>query len=316
MELFGSKKKISDFVVKENKSVLLFQGSTYPYLFFLDFITTLQHSLDAHHVQKVDILQEFSLLQSQFSTTFLGQSCIYWLGNCSILKQKEQEVLSSYLSSYQGPHKICAFFDNKTEWTSSDHLEIITIQDSYSSTDIKSLIQDENLQQAQKNAYFFNKIYKLKKTFSLDELFLLKNYVSVLNLQTSEFYETWLYRIVVADASLYTLSQYFFEKKKHLFFTTWLAMKDQYSHVFWIVFWSEQLYRAYFFTLYTKQGNYMDAKKVSFGLPFAFIKQGWKHMTLAQLQRLHSHMYTIDYSFKNGGSVYEMDIFFMKAMLT
>ena len=152
-----------------------------------------------------------------------------------------------------------------------------------------------------------NQIYKIKNSYSLDELYLLKNYQDLLGADSKIFYQSWIARLVTADTSLFTLSQLFFEKKEKEFLKLWLQIKPLYSDMFWISYWSDQVYRAYFFIRFTHEENYATSKQVSFGLPFSFLKQTYKTYQLHELQGFHQAMYAIDIALKNGGSSYEID---------
>ena len=77
--------------------------------------------------------------------------------------------------------------------------------------------------------------------------------------------------------------------------------------MFWVSFWSDQIYRSYFFIRFTQEENYAAAKQVSFGLSFSFLKQTYKMYTLQELQSLHQAIYALDIALKNGGNSYQLD---------
>lgn len=311
MQLSVCLQKFSEIMQNDAQAVILFQGADYAPLFFAYFVK--------HYVVKqADFMyQQINLsdmsqaeVQSQLATTFLGQKCLYWFGNCSALKPKAKEFWVDFLSTYQGPHKVIAFFDEKVTITSKS-FDVVEIKKQYTFDDVKTLFAQFVDIAPQKIAFFLTKIYRVKKTFTLDELFLLKDYVGVLGAKSDDFYKQWLNRLVVADESLYTLSQLFFEKKKHAFFETWFQLKDSYSEMFWVSFWSEQIYKAYFFIVFTKAKKYADAKKVSFGLPFQFMKQTYSQCRLSELAMLHKKIYQVDRDLKTGNSIYSLDIFLL-----
>lgn len=311
MQLSVCLQQFSEILQQEHNYVLLFQGIEYPPLFFSYFVQQYLTDNSDYMYQQIDTanLSE-AQIQSQLVTTFLGQKCIYWFGNCSSLKPKQKEFWIKYFSEYTGPHKIIAFFDDKIK-INEKHVNLIEIKKQYTFDDVKSLFAQIADVSPAKMAFFLSKIYRIKKSFSLDELFLLKDYVGVMGAKSEDFYKLWLNRLVVADESLYTLSQLFFEKKKHQFFDLWFQMKESYSEMFWVSFWSEQLYKAYFFIVFTKAKKFTEAKKVSFGLPFQFMKQTYAQCRLKDLSFLHQKIYQVDLDLKTGGSSYSLDKFLL-----
>ncbi|MBV8660619.1 MAG: hypothetical protein JO129_00525 [Candidatus Dependentiae bacterium] len=306
MEFSKYIKDASNLLEKSDNSVTVFQGVAYSQIFFMQFFDRIKTELTID-LKTIDIQSGDFLFKSQLATSFLGMNCVYWLGDASMLKAKQKDDLLNYLADYQGPHKVIIFVDSKIEIPVSKHLTIVTIKDKYFFEDAKSLWTTQNIKDAQKNALFLNQIYKIKNSFTLDELFLLKNYQDLITADSKEFYESWVSRLVIPDTSLFTLSQLFFEKKEEAFFRLWLQIKPLYSEMFWISFWSDQLYRAYFFIIFTQEENFVAAKQASYGLSFSFMKQTYKYYKINELQSLHEALYSIDSSLKNGGNSYQID---------
>jgi hypothetical protein len=290
----------------QQTSVIVFKAPAYSHIFFMQFFETIktQESID---IKTIDIQSGDFIFKSQLSTSFLGMECIYWLGDVSVLKTKQKDDLLTYITKYQGPHKIIVFVDEKSEIVENVHLIVLHIQDKYFAQDAKSLWINQDSKQAQKTTMFLQEIYKIKNSFTLDELCLLKNYQDLIAGDAKEFYGSWIQRLVIPDTSLFTLSQLLFEKKEEAFFKLWLAIKPLYADMFWISFWSDQLYRAYFFIAFTQQANFAAVKQVSFGLSFSFMKQSYKQYQLDELQRFHQAFYAIDTALKNGGNSYQID---------
>jgi len=306
MELSEFIKKASSIIEKDEISVVFIQGTVYPHLFLTQFFESLKSQI-SYDIKMIDIQSNDFNFKSQLSTSFLGMSCVYWLSDASDLKSKQKDDVLKYCISYQGPHTIIAFFDTKTSLEQQKHISIVSIKDKYFFDDAKLLWSSSDLEQSKKIVFFLTQIYKLKNSYSLDELFLLKNYQDLLGTDSKIFYQSWVARLVTVDTSLFTLSQFFFEKKEKDFFKLWLQIKPLYSDMFWVSYWSDQVYRAYFFIRFTNAENYVAAKQVSFGLPFLFLKQTYKMYQLHELQGFHQAMYTIDIALKNGGNSYEID---------
>lgn len=311
MELSQFIKKAPSLIENDEVSVILIQGAVYPHLFFTQFFDALKSQVSCD-VKMIDIQSNDFNFKSQLSTSFLGMSCVYWIADASALKLKQKDDIVKYCMSYQGPHTIIAFFDAKTSLEQQKHISLVTIKDRYFFDDAKLLWSTSDLEQSKKILFFLTQIYKLKNSYSLDELFLLKNYQDLLGTDSRIFYQSWLARLVTTDTSLFTLSQLFFEKKEKDFFKLWLQIKPLYSDMFWVSYWSDQVYRAYFFIRFTNSENYAAAKQVSFGLPFSFLKQTYRMYQPCELQGFHQAMYQIDIALKNGGNSYEIDKLYIK----
>lgn len=309
MELTEFIKNSSQILQKSEKTILLFQSLHYSHNFFFALFQQVKQSLSQDYTdfKIIDIQSGDFAYKVQLETSFLGTSCVYFLQGVWGLKAKQKDDFLTYLAGYKGPHKVIVFIDTKTNFLEKLHTLLIKIKDKYFFEDAKKLWVVNDFDQAEKLVVYLQQLYSLKQSFSLDELFLLKNYQMVISKDEKDFYESWANRLVLPDNFLYMLSQLLFEKKVKEFLRLWFELKDLYSEMFWISFWSDQLYRAYFFIFYTQQENFAAAKQVSFGLSFLFIKQTYKHYQLLELQNFHNALFAVDSSLKNGGNVYQID---------
>lgn len=299
-------KKTLQVLQDDTQFVVVFQAATYPHTFFMQYMQQIKQELSDQLIC-LDMQSGDVAFKAQLATSFLGMSCVYWLGDVTSLKAKQKEELLGYLATYQGPHKIIFFVDAKTTLGKSKSMQVITLQDKYFYQDAKALLSAQDAQQMHKTAMFLHEIYKIKNSFTLDELSLLQNYQDFITHDMKKFCQSWATRLVIPETSLFTLSQLFFEKKEEAFFRLWLSMKDLYSEMFWVAFWSDQLYRAYFFIAFTQRDNFLAAKQTSFGLPFSFMKQSYKLYQPYELHRAHQAMYAIDTALKHGAHPYIID---------
>ncbi len=291
---------------QSESSVVFLQGTVYPHLFFMQLFDRIKPELTVDF-KVIDIQSSDFGFKSQLATSFLGMHCVYWLGDASGLKAKQKNDLIQYLMTYTGPHKVMVFIDTKTVVKQSKNLTLVTMKDKYFFDDAKGLWPTSDVKEAQKSAFFLHKIYKIKNSFTLDELSLLKNYQDLVTTDANEFFESWVRRLVIPDTSLFTLSQLLFEKKEEAFFKLWFQVKPLYTEMFWVSYWSDQLYRAYFYIAFTQEENFLAVKQVSYGLSFSFMKQSYKQYSLQELQSFHESWYAVDTSLKNGGSSYKID---------
>ncbi len=313
MELFQFIKDPVKYCKESSADVFIFQGSHYQDIFFSHVFHLFSHILP--YENKFLDLQDDSW-KSILATSFLGMSCFYWLSDISALKQKQKEELIVFLQDYQGPHKIILFIDMKTKFAFKKHGIVINLPDKIFYDDAKKIFIAQDISQASQQALFLQKIYKVKNYFSLNELYSLQQYIMMIPEGEQAFYDHWMPRLVLSETSLFQLSQFLFEKNKEKFFELWLVMKTMYSPMFWVSFWSDQIYRAYFYVESLSKNNGILAKTVSYGLPFSFIKYGYKQYKLDELQKIHQALCSVDMQLKHGGNEYFLDAILAQIFLT
>ena len=59
----------------------------------------------------------------------------------------------------------------------------------------------------------------------------------------------------------------------------------------------------------------VQAKKMSFKLPFSFIQSDWKRANLQELKQAHQFLCTVDYNLKTGGGDYGLELMYEKFFL-
>jgi hypothetical protein len=112
------------------------------------------------------------------------------------------------------------------------------------------------------------------------------------------------------ESSLFTLSQLFFAKQPEAFYRYLATIESVYPEQFWISFWSEQLYRAFFYVTYMKKGNQSEAQKIGTRLPFSFLQRDWRKHEPAHLAQAHAFLYELDSALKNSRGELGFDRFY------
>lgn len=113
-----------------------------------------------------------------------------------------------------------------------------------------------------------------------------------------------------SESSLFTLSQLFFAKQPEAFYRYLATIQSMYPEQFWISFWSEQLYRAFFYVTYMKKGNQSEAQKIGARLPFSFLQRDWRKHESAALASSHAFLYELDSALKNSRGELGFDRFY------
>lgn len=268
-----------------------------------------QHgSIDSFHVADVSLAQ----LCSRLETSFLGMEVTYWIKGIDELDKKTHQALFRYLEGYNGPHRVVLFCTNQS-LSNSSRISMIELPDHVPTSLIPVLLQLTK----RKNLTLEKQLVSLVKTYetlTLDQMCMALEYTKIVS-KVDEVAQL-VDRMVESEKSLFTLSQYFFAKNSSEFYRLWSTYQDYYPVTFWCVYWSEQLWRAYFTRLYLEKSQYAHAKTVSTRLPFSFMQKDWKKSSLVELKNAHQWMYDLDRAYKNNIETESgIDLFYTKFFL-
>lgn len=276
---------------------VIFHSKSYPLIFFKllkDLTSGLFIDLDT---------SDFDHFKSKLVMTFLGSKSVY-LVNLSLLNASSKDKFINFINDYNGPNHLFVFTEDVSNF--SNNINLDEVKNKSFSDILKFLnIYEKNCLSALLEKVFVEKL-------SIDELLVLYSYSVCLGSQKDSFKEKWLGRIVSSDSSLFELSKHFFAKDRISFFQLWDKVEKAYSDMFWISFWSEQIYRAYFYTLSRRGNDVVAAKQISYKLPFSFIQKDWKFLDSSALLNAHKDLYNLDYSIKNGASNLSLDLFLIR----
>jgi len=309
MEIIDFFNNISS-IITDDKPVICFTGETHLPIFLEKIKLFIEKHIDAP-IQKISPDQPLSDIQIKLATTFLGQQQWYWISNLELISvAKKRADFINFVKNYTGPHRLIIFVPREETQFPVPVDQAYNIKNSYTSDQIKkiSILYEDSKPEI--IAYFFSKLFTLKKEYSLEQLCLLKDYAGLLGNNTGQFFKDWLEKLVISDVSLFYLSQLFFEKNGAEFFIQWDKVRTLYPDQFWTAFFSEQLFKGYFYIHYKGQVP-ADQKQLTFGLPFSFLKNDFKMYQGRELQLAHQRIYEIDLSLKRNGSLYQLDTFCM-----
>ena len=274
--------------------VISFTGKNYPLLFFSSFLNFFKNG--EHDTVFIHELPEnLEELKAQLSISFLGNSSLYWLTNITDLDTRRKKALYSFLHSYTGPHAVWCFTNEPIGQT----IELPEILDKKQFEQLAHCMTPEV---AKKNKLFVTKLFAKTGTVPFEHACLLVRYQQLIGNRADYFINNWLNEIVLPDHSLFTLSSHFFAKKTELFLRAWHDTAREYPAQFWCAYWSEQLFRDYWYCTLMKAKQVMQAKKIGYRLPFSFLQKDWKVVSSNRLQTMHAKLYEIDYALKNGAS--------------
>ena len=290
----------------------IFVGDSYPVIFFLDFFNYLDSKKTMPSTFK-NILFDNLLVKNDLAQalkqSFLGQYIFYWLGNVEKVNNDQADLLLNY----KGPNYIAFFLSDEKAISKHKKNDFIEIENKITADNYKNIILffefDLHLQKKE----LIEKIFKNRSHLELDQFLLLIKYLELINVKfIDQFYDYLIINILNVNPSLNLLSQYFWGKNKEQFFKVWSSIFDQYPEIFWLSYWSEQIWKAHYVIKYLKTNNFVAAKSLSYGLPFMFTKQYWLNYNLEKLEKDYQYLYDTDYALKTGKSFCFFDYFYSR----
>lgn len=291
--------------------IFCFQGQDFPPLFFSQlFNHVTQKQLLPYNFQYCSLhgLSKNSLLAT-INQSFLGSSTFYWLGNIESAEKYYKE-LAQDLSIYEGPNIIAFFASHDVKFKQHSNMEIIHIDSTINYEFFLYLQKAFAISLVEIKKQLLRKIFKIHPTLSLDTACMLLHYIELMSAKVIAQSENYLFSLLAISPSLTQLSEYFFAKNAEKFFALWTTMHHEYPDIFWITFWSDHLWRAYNVLVYLARNDFVQAKKMSYRLPYSFLKKDWKQHSIEDLIKRFEFIYSIDYALKRGSSFPALDFFY------
>ncbi len=302
---------IEKVMFQEGNFVVCFRSKEFPSLFFsliLKKITAL-----FGNIFSIDVCQRsLSEIQATLATSFLGTTTLYWLRNVSDLDRSTKRALISSCAVYQGPHKIILFLtDDDTipapSWLCVEVPEMVGKEEAL----LIALLYSYEIS-ASRVAALFDSFGSAYMQLPPDTICMFLYYAALMGKQESDL-SWYVQKLIIPKQSLFSVSQYFFEKNGHALYALWSTVLDQYELVFWSSFWSDQLWRATEYIEKMREGMLTEKNKKELRLPFSFTQKTWQKYTVAELQRAHEYVYDLDVRFKSGGGdIWLLDHFYTK----
>lgn len=289
----------------------------YPFLFFAQLFKSLaqRQVVTINSVTQAEGAALYALLQQ----TFLGATDVYWLGNLdsdgrekSRLRRKE---LLTLLATYEGPHQALYFCTDATAQeiaqTSKATAAIINLPEKIDESFVDPLLKLLGFQFNAQRRALLSRAFAAARQVPLDTLCSMFSYLEVINPRSAVDAEHFLVSLVEPELSFIELSKHFFNRDAPNFFTLWESVGPEYPETYWILYWSDQLWRAYHVTAYLQQNKIVEAKKMGYRLPFAFTSHLWRKTNLKELEQGFSFLYKADCAFKNGSTFNSLELFFI-----
>lgn len=324
--------KLIDFLqqIKKDKKlltkrVICFIGSDYNYLFFTKLFSFLDkqkwlpleyRTLNFESTDKKE-------LQGSLSQTFLGERFFYWLSNATVKStDKKGTKFLQFLFKYNGPHLVAFYLDktkgakflkNSKTLNASSEIDIVELVDNFDLIFIKQIFDFFEFKITKNKLELFKSLFSGRSnSLSLDQICMLMQYFDLISNKHTDDFVAYLSGVVnQTSPSLNLLGKYFFENNSKQFFDVWSKVQKDYPDIFWISFWAEKIYRAYFVVKFLKDKQESKARSLSFGLPYMFLKRNWKSFSLNKLSNYHNFLYTNDFKIKTGSKFCFLDLFYL-----
>lgn len=300
------------------EKTICFSGSNYPFLFFSTLFSFLNKKKWLPAEYKILNFESIPKdeLKANLVQSFLGQYFFYWFGDATIKSTDKKGIeLLEFLSGYKGPHYIAFYLDKvkNAKFLKNEDLNIVELDEE---VDLKLIEKIVSFFEFDLTSSKFNFIKKMfingEVQLKLDELFMLIEYLSLIGIIKKDDLILYLSNVIDSpEPSLNLLARYFFENKPVLFFEVWSKINIKFPDIFWISFWTEKIYKAYFVVKFLKNNKESIARSISFGLPYNFLKKDWKLFSLNRLSNYHNFLYTNDFKIKRGSNFYFLDLFYL-----
>jgi hypothetical protein len=291
-----------------------FIGNEYPITFFGTLFDTLsKKSILPSPYQRLFLEStEKRLLHATLSQSMLGSTSFYWLGNVSEEKETKgtQETINMFMA-YKGPHTLAFFLSSESKFLPKKSDDLIRMDSMIDYSSFQALMLFVGASLDAKKQSFAKSLFAANTSISLDLCCMLLNYLDLISSKYLDDYTPYLTSLVGSLPSLSLLSELFFAKNTQRFFQVWAQVSKEYPDVFWIVFWSEQLWKACHVTRYLHEKDFVQAKRMSFRLPYTFINRDWQKSSTKELACAYEFLYHMDYALKNGSTFCGLDLFYM-----
>ncbi len=291
-----------------------FTGSTYPLAWFSMFFKVLEtKQLLPAPFQRIFIENtEKKTLYATLNQSILGTYSFFLLGDVTDEKETKSSLeFVSFVLTYKGPNYITYFVNNTSKVSLPRGMDAVVIPQELSAEQCKAVIAFfESTLDAKKTAWF-KKTLTTSTVLSLDTCCMLIQYLELIGPKYFDEYTHFLETLIGASPSLSLLSEYFFAKNAVAFFSVWSKIGKEYPDVFWITFWSEQLWKAHHVIHFLKQKDFVVAKRTSFRLPYSFINRDWQKSNPIELVNAYAFLYRMDYGLKTGSTFCGLDLLYM-----
>jgi hypothetical protein len=298
----------------QKHKVYCFVGDEYPLTWFNALFNMLEHQeITPAPYQRIftDSIEKKSFYAT-LSQSILGNFSFFWLGNLGEEKDnKSTRDFMQFIVSYQGPHTIAYFTHQVPKNPSSNYVSVINLPKELTYQQCHEMAQFLSIDLDIKKESFLKKLLPPSITVDLETSCMLIRYLELISVKYLNDYTQFLANIIGNSPSLSLLSEHFFAKNPQQFFGVWGSIQSSYPEIFWVSFWSEQIWKAYHVRGFLSEKNFVQAKRMGFRLPYSFMNRDWQKSNTKELAQAYDFLYHMDYGLKTGSTFCSLDLFYM-----
>lgn len=301
------KQLISDpFSVFKDCRVAVLQSEQYPALFVRAVLQKLAHDTQLKSGSLDLSTASIGEQLLRLSSSFLGQSSFYWLGDTSQLSPKAYAQITAFIQVYRGDNYIMLFAQQALEGPSVTNILLPEKITQPAMHDLLVLYPQDQQKRCQQ---IIPLLFRRIDVLTLEQAILVLNYASVLGANRTSFLENWLELLIKPEASLFELSGLLLARDER-FWQQWCRLYSLYDFPFWLAYFGDLFFRAYYYSEYRRQNQLALAKKISYRLPFSFVQRDWQKLDCALVRDAHDTLSRLDFQLKNGASPEILDSVF------
>jgi hypothetical protein len=145
-------------------------------------------------------------------------------------------------------------------------------------------------------------IGQMKEGLRADSACLLIDYQRIIGKAAPLFVREWFVRILPAEKRLFALGEALLAGDQRTALARWHAQSPLYSPEFWTVYLSDLFWNAILFSTTAREHGVQAAKELNVRLPFSFMQNGYKKLSLERCARNLTLIAETDSLIKQGGS--------------
>jgi hypothetical protein len=243
---------------------------------------------------------DFSQWSSVLLQSFLGQSLVYWLSvpTAAAKSAKVRQQVAQFLKTYAGPHAVWVLVGDE-QAADFGSCRRVLIAPTVAATQLNDMAALFGMERSALVVSGLG-VVPARGVLTLDAAAVLLVHAGFVPTRSAEQATSFLQRLLPQDISLVVLAELFFSGHWQSFLTQWAAVSGAYSDMFWVSFWTEQLWRAYWVCWYMQRGQQARARSMSYRLPSTFMQAGWRQNSLLVLRAQYEHISFVDTALKSG----------------
>lgn len=252
-----------------------------------------------------------AMVYEQLYQTFLGTQIHYWLVPSVPWQTKLKKELFDVLGKYVGPHAVTIVLspEDADYFIGNKRMRRVELPKLVAGSQLEALAAFLGYERA---ARILPSVAGLFHELSLDQACLLVRHAHYLPVKEETGIQRYLVHLVPEASSLGVVSDLFLRREWPAFFTQWNRLVAEYSDMFWVAFFSDLVWRAYYVQRALVAKDLVQAKRMSFRLPASFITKTWRLSTGQELADLYEQLYFFDTRVKKG-SAFSMQDFLISS---